>query len=290
MFKTSRVVLSSTLAGSAYVGYMGYTHRATLDLSPSASHPKGYTGPTFGGTPGWDWKAPTAEQLDLHGDKNMPYHKLADDATTSPPFGYRCAQYFTILAIDRVIATLMWYYGNSFNIIGDAKNYDRLKNLIIAHDPDTTVLTVSNHCCTLDDPILFGKMLPDEHSHNFNNQRWSLCSQEVCFKKPALATFFSAGKVLPIKRGAGPDQVQLLNFSRKAAQGGQWLHLFPEGKIYQSGELGEKYFLERTQTKADAIGRLKWGGELPLKQNPERRTRNEGGAPNKRRAASCERL
>lgn len=51
----------------------------------------------------------------------------------------------------------------------------------------------------------------------------------------------------------------LLNFSRRAAQGGQWLHLFPEGKIFQSGVLGAEYYNERPPSKVKDIGRLKWG-------------------------------
>lgn len=83
---------------------------------------------------------------------------------------------------------------------------------------------VSNHVSTLDDPALFAALVPwsinlrphlvrdqaavlppcprppsptPRHPHDLTNKpqqvRWSICSQEICFKNDALATFFGAG-------------------------------------------------------------------------------------------------
>ena len=258
--RPSLVALNASLATLTYVLYSGYAYRPQCDLSPCPdSHPKGNKGPTWGGTPGWNWKTPTVLETSLHTSSTMPHRSLSDDATLPAPLGLLASRYLTVAVVDRVIATLMFYYSNAFSIVGSSDNHSSLLSLILAKDPEVTVLTVSNHCCTLDDPILFGKLLPPFTSASFNNQRWSLCSQEVCFKNPALSTFFGAGKVLPIKRGAGIDQRHLLDFSRKAAKGGQWLHLFPEGKIYQSGTLGADYYLARSDKRAASIGRMKWG-------------------------------
>ena len=164
-----------------------------------------------------------------------------------------------------------------------------------------TLLTVSNHCSTLDDPVLFGCLMPGLKSWNYEHLRWSLCSQEICFKNPFLAAFFGGGKVLPIKRGeairheatnkhslptryfvtnsfaswslalgAGLDQPMLLDFCRRAAQGGQWIHLFPEGKIFQSGSLGAEYYRARSDERAREIGRLKWGAGKVVAHCPKK--------------------
>jgi monolysocardiolipin acyltransferase len=260
-FSYFKLARNSTLLTVFYTGYTAYASRATCDLTPSSHHPKGRTKDnTWGGTPGWDWKIPTPEQLAFHNDRDAPYRRIASDRSVDPPIFTQVSQWFTVAAIDRVIASLMAYYNNSFTIVDDVGNYESLIGMITKKDRDVTVLTVSNHCCTLDDPIIFGKILPSRHSLTTSaNQRWSLCSQEVCFKNPALGTFFTAGKVMPIKRGAGINQKLLLEFSRIAARGGEWMHVFPEGKIYQSGQLAENYYLARSDEKAGEIGRLKWG-------------------------------
>ncbi|GMI22425.1 hypothetical protein TeGR_g13340 [Tetraparma gracilis] len=242
------------------------------DLSPSpATHPAGYAGPTWGGTPGWDWKPVTPSQLSTHADHSRsPYRALADDAGAEVPALYALLRRGTIWLIELVIEEGMAHLNNPFVVAGDARRHARLVEAIAKRDPAKTVLTVSNHCCTLDDPILFGKLLPPALAGEARSQRWSLCSQEVCFRNPALATFFGAGKVLPIKRGVGVDQPQLLDFARKAAQGGQWLHLFPEGKIYQSGSLAADYFLARSDGRAAEIGRMKWGAGKIIAHCPRR--------------------
>ena len=37
------------------------------------------------------------------------------------------------------------------------------------------------------------------------------------------------------------------------------MHIFPEGKIIQSGMLGANYFGTRSPERANEIGKLKWG-------------------------------
>lgn len=41
---------------------------------------------------------------------------------------------------------------------------------------------------------------------------------------------------MPIQRGGGIDQKQLQDFARRVAAGG-WVHVFPEGKVSQTGKL-----------------------------------------------------
>ena len=116
------------------------------------------------------------------------------------------------------------------------------------------LITVCNHTCTLDDPFVIAAALPLSGSFRPDDARWSLCAKEYCFKSAALASFFGAGKVMPIERGAGINQRMLHEFAKKATAGG-WLHIFPEGTICQSGKITGR-------TAVDGgleMGRLKWG-------------------------------
>lgn len=51
--------------------------------------------------------------------------------------------------------------------------------------------------------------------------------------------FFRSGKVLPIKRGEGLNQVNLHVIARRLGQHGDWLHVFPEGRISYDGRLSD---------------------------------------------------
>ena len=131
--------------------------------------------------------------------------------------------------INFVIHVGMNYY-NEFKVVKNC-NYDNLINTIRSRETNVGLITVSNHGSTIDDPTLFGSMLPFDLAMNPSKLRWTLCSQEICFKHPAVAALLGAGNVLPIRRGGGVDQPLLLNLAHKVAQGG-WVHMFPEGKIF----------------------------------------------------------
>lgn len=125
------------------------------------------------------------------------------------------------------------------------------------------LLTVSNHCSVLDDPFLLGAILPMPLAMNAQKARWSTCSQEVCFSRGALlSSFFGAGKTLPIKRGGGIEQPALATLGDKLAKG-DWVHLFPEGHVYQDGTVGRGRGShsqnERDEATRRRIGLLKRG-------------------------------
>eukprot|EP00798_Chlamydomonas_sp_ICE-L_P025591 gene25591-11244_t len=54
---------------------------------------------------------------------------------------------------------------------------------------------------------------------------------------PVHRHFFQNGKVLPILRGAGVTQ-PVMGTAAAAVARGDWLHIFPEGKIMYPGTLG----------------------------------------------------
>ncbi len=97
------------------------------------------------------------------------------------------------------------------------------------------------------------------------NIRWSLCAAEYCFQqKAALEAYFGAGHTIPIKRGLGIDQPLFLDFARQVAAG-KWVHVFPEGGVYQGSSLGGGRPPERSQ----AIGKLKWGVAKLIAHSPK---------------------
>lgn len=88
--------------------------------------------------------------------------------------------------------------------------------------------------------MLFSAILPwsffyTEHTHGKN--RWSLCAREMCYHKKLLGQFFQSGKTLPVERGAGLDQPIMKVAAAEVARG-KWLHMFPEGRINYTGQLG----------------------------------------------------
>lgn len=51
--------------------------------------------------------------------------------------------------------------------------------------------------------------------------------------------FFQSGKVVPIERGGGLDQPSLSILAKRLGEHGDWLHVFPEGRISYDGKLAD---------------------------------------------------
>lgn len=83
----------------------------------------------------------------------------------------------------------------------------------------------------LDEPLIISMMGMKVLFHP-NLVKWTLATEDVCFNTKFRSTFFSIGKVMPIQRGGGIYQVQFNEFIERAKHG-DWLHIYPEGRIYQ---------------------------------------------------------
>ncbi|ANB14641.1 Taz1p [Sugiyamaella lignohabitans] len=69
------------------------------------------------------------------------------------------------------------------------------------------LLTVMNHTSVLDEPLVWGGLLPVRHYFMKDGLRWALGADNVCFKNSFTKMFFSLGQVLATKRfGVGPFQ------------------------------------------------------------------------------------
>ena len=65
-------------------------------------------------------------------------------------------------------------------------------------------------------------------------------------------------QALPIWRGGGVDQPLLLDVARRLSAG-NWVHIFPEGRVIQSGHLALDQITPRSADQLTRYGRLKWG-------------------------------
>lgn len=136
------------------------------------------------------------------------------------------------------------------------------------------LLTVSNHVSVVDDPVVWG-LLPLSYAFNPNNLRWTLGAHDICFKTKLLASFFTAGQVLPCHRAkhsphAGLHQPAMTQAIRLLSSPSSspasetytttgtdavpspltfpsyrkhsWVHVFPEGLVHQHPDVDLRYF------------------------------------------------
>ncbi|KAF9376906.1 hypothetical protein CPB97_010524 [Podila verticillata] len=110
--------------------------------------------------------------------------------------------------------------------------------LDILCDPKRTrsILTVTNHTSTADDPLLWGALPWKCYWNPSRTIRYALGAQELCYPNKTIGAFFQCGQVVPIIRGNGIFQ-PAVNESIRLLQQGKWVHVFPEGKVNQSSEL-----------------------------------------------------
>lgn len=118
-----------------------------------------------------------------------------------------------VVAISKIMMERL----NSLEIIGKDV-FDE------AHASDRPLLTLSNHVSLFDDPWLVATF----SGSNWDEVRWCATDALNFFGGPLRARFFSAGKGVPIVRGAGIDQPGM-TFLRHRLEEGAWVHIFPEG-------------------------------------------------------------
>ncbi len=86
------------------------------------------------------------------------------------------------------------------------------------------LITFSNHVSLYDDPWLPACVA----NGSWESLRWCATDDSNFFSHPVTRWFFSAGKGVPIVRGAGLDQPGM-HFLEARLREGDWVHIFPEG-------------------------------------------------------------
>jgi monolysocardiolipin acyltransferase len=117
---------------------------------------------------------------------------------------------------------------------------ERFQSTVMERPAGRPLITVSNHASTMDDPCLFNAMLParffaTEPEHE--RVRWTLCANDICHQSKLMSDFFRAGKTLPVVRGGGHEQPILALMVQRLREHGDWLHVFPEGRVRQDGQM-----------------------------------------------------
>ena len=75
--------------------------------------------------------------------------------------------------------------------------------------------------------------------------RWVVSAHNICFTNRVHASFFAHGKSIPVVRGDGVRQPGM-EFCLSRLREGQWVHVYPEGKV-------------NTSPSSTALLPLRWG-------------------------------
>jgi hypothetical protein len=109
---------------------------------------------------------------------------------------------------------------------------DKLHRFSASDREGIPLVTVSNHVSVLDDPCMISLISPFSVTLRPKRMRWTICTEEICFNESPIASFFGAGKALPVQRGGSIHQKGVATLQHKV-NAGDWINIFSEGRVWQ---------------------------------------------------------
>uniref|UniRef100_A0AC35TNE4 Tafazzin family protein n=1 Tax=Rhabditophanes sp. KR3021 TaxID=114890 RepID=A0AC35TNE4_9BILA len=106
----------------------------------------------------------------------------------------------------------------------------REKFIKCLEDDSRPLITMANHRCNIDDPLIWTLLTFPEFFKNVDRYRYTLAASNICFTSALHTKLFSAGRCVPCVRGEGVFQ-QGMNFCIDQLNKNKWVHVFPEGKV-----------------------------------------------------------
>lgn len=177
--------------------------------------------------------------------KKWPDHLLPlKDALSSRKFLYRLGSSFNVVAVgclSKVLVKMNNFKVYNHDIFLKVANNNYLKK-------ERPLITISNHHSCLDDPVLWGALLPWSWQIIPGRHRWTAAAEDICFTKPLHTLYFALGQTFPIERGKGICQ-PAIEFATQLILQKKLLHVFPQGKVCDEPDVYNTQLVEKNNHK-----------------------------------------
>ncbi|KAK6747603.1 hypothetical protein RB195_000662 [Necator americanus] len=176
-----------------------------------------------------DMKTPPCGQVRTTGSLRDKYAPIEDfrfpwPFPANPSLLYKIRSYLTIGFVSSLSKLLFLGGANKLRI------HNRERFLNAWRDRSRPLITVSNHRCNIDDPLMWAFITAREMCKNIDRHRYTLAAHNICFSKKWHTTFFALGRCVPCVRGCGVYQKGMDFCVEKLNENG-WVHMFPEGRV-----------------------------------------------------------
>ncbi|RZF41583.1 hypothetical protein LSTR_LSTR000297 [Laodelphax striatellus] len=158
---------------------------------------------------------------------------------------WKIASSFTVAAVGLFSKILIGWMNNT-----KSYNTESFSKILEGRPSNVPLITVSNHHSCFDDPGIWS-CLSLKNLLRSSRMRWSLAAHDICFTNTLHSYFFMLGKCIPVVRGKGVYQ-DAVNFCIEQLGRGNWVHVFPEGKV----NISKEYM------------RMKWGVGRMIYESP----------------------